>query len=71
MSRDPIFVGLLTRKSVEVQGVAVDQLTVDHLPLLIEPTLWSIVPSLEDNMIALESTREIIPCCCNEGVFTL
>ena len=57
-------------RSVEVQGVAVDQLTVDHLPLLIEPTLRSIVSPLEDDMVALESAREIISCRCHEGDFS-
>lgn len=47
------------------------QLTIDHLPLFIEPTPRSVVSPLEDNVVALESAREIIPCRCDETVFSL
>lgn len=57
--------------SVEVQGVAVDQLTVDHLPLLVEPTLGRVVAPREHDVVALESAREIIPCRRDERVFAL
>jgi len=40
----------------------------DHLPLLIQPALWSVLPALQYDMITLQPTREIIPGCGNQGI---
>lgn len=57
--------------SVEVEQVALAQLTIDHLPLLVQPASWGIVPPLKHNMIALQTTREIIPGRRYESIFSL
>jgi hypothetical protein len=69
---DPTSAGLLEDfRSVEVEQVALAQLTIDHLPLLVQPTSWGIVSPLKYNMIALQSTSEIIPSRRNKSVFSL
>lgn len=39
--------------SVEVQQVASAQLTIDHLPLFVQPAAWSIMSPLNHNMVTL------------------
>jgi len=48
-------------RSVEVERVAEAQLTIDHLPLLVKPAPRSFVPPLQNDMVTLEATRQIIP----------
>lgn len=57
--------------SVEVQQVALAQLTVDHLPLLVQPASGRIMPPLEHNMITLQSTGKVIPGRRNQSIFSL
>lgn len=56
---------------VEVERVAAAQLTIDHLPLLVEPALWRVVPPLQHDVIALETAREVVPGCGHEGILPL
>lgn len=54
--------------SVEVERVASAQLTIDHLPRLVQPAFWRRWPPLKDNVVALQSTREVVPCSCHKSV---
>lgn len=46
-------------------------LTIDHLSLLVEPTLRGVTTSLQDDMVALQATCQIVPCRGNHGVLPL
>ena len=58
-------------RSVEVERVAAAQLTIDHLPLLVQPALGSILAALQNNVIALQSAGKVVPGCCHESVLSL
>ena len=46
-------------------------LTIDHLSLLVEPALRGVTTSLQDDMVALQATGQVVPCCGNHGVLPL
>ena len=56
--------------SVEVERVAVAQLTIDHLPLFVQPTSGRVVPTLKNNVIALNAAGKIIPSTCHQVIFS-
>lgn len=58
-------------RSVEVEQVASAQLTVDHLPLLVQPAPRGVVPPLKHKVVALKPACQIIPGRCDEGIFPL
>ena len=67
------FGGSLTKSltSVEVERVAVAQLTIDQLPRLVKPTFGCIIPALKNDMVALQALGKIVPSSCDEVVFSL
>lgn len=58
-------------RSVEVEQVALAQLTIDHLPLFVQPALGRIVSALEHDVVALQSAGEVIPGGGDECILPL
>lgn len=58
-------------RSVEVEHVALAQLTIDHLPLLIQPALRRIVSALKHDMVTLQTAGEVVPRCGNKCILAL
>lgn len=46
-------------------------LTIDHLSLLVEPALRGVTTSLQDDMVALQTTGQVVPRCGNHGILSL
>lgn len=47
------------------------QLTVDHLPLFVQPAFRRVVPTLQNDVVALQSAGEVVPRRGNQGIFSL
>lgn len=58
-------------RSVEVEQVALAQLTIDHLPLFVQPALWRILLALKYDLVALEAACEVIPSRGNQCILSL
>ena len=46
-------------------------LTIYQLPLLVQPAFGLVVPSLEDDVVALQPAGDVVPCCCDHGILAL
>lgn len=58
----PYLLGVADKVSlVEVERVAAAQLTIDHLPLPVYPTLWGVMPPLKHDVVALQPAGKVVP----------
>lgn len=60
-----------TKSVTKTAGNQSAELTIDHLSLLVEPALRGVTTTLQDDMVALQATGQVVPCCGDHGVLPL